>query len=282
MRHELTTGVLLVVLGAGVLHAVWNAIVKSVSDRLVAFAWIGVALLAVTVPVLVSTGLPPGEALVLGVVSACVHVAYNFALMNSYRLGAFNQMYPVARGTSPLLVALLAAVFVGEHPSGLALAGIVVLAVGLMSLAFSSGRFERSERRALGAALITGITIATYTVIDGIGVRHSGDAVAYAALVFVVQAPFFVVAAAVRRRASQLVDQQIPWRGLAAGLLSLVAYGAVLWAQVRAPLAEVSALRETGVISGALIGAVFFKEGFGYRRLGAAVVVALGIVLIGL
>jgi hypothetical protein len=95
MHRELTTGVLLVVLGAGVLHAVWNAIVKQASDRLVAFAWIGVALVIAAPIALVLTGLPASSSVVFAVASAVIHVGYDFALMNAYRLGAFNQMYPV-------------------------------------------------------------------------------------------------------------------------------------------------------------------------------------------
>lgn len=282
MQRELTLGVLGAVLGAGVLHAVWNAILKSVTDRLVAFAWVGLALAVATPPVLLATGLPSRVAIELGIVSAGLHVAYDFSLMNAYRLGSFNQMYPVARGTSPLLVALGAALFVGERPSGPALAGIVVLAAGLMSLALSSGRFERAELPALGAAALTGVTIATYSLIDGIAVRHSGNPLAYTAFVFMLEGPVFVLAAAARRPPAAWVAGGVAWRGALAGLLSAVAYGVVLWAQTKAPLAEVSALRETGVISAAVIGALFFKERFGLRRLGAAAVVALGIVLIGL
>jgi drug/metabolite transporter (DMT)-like permease len=282
VQRELTAGVLLAVLGAGVLHACWNAILKAVSDRLVAFAWMGVAFVLAAPPVLAVTGLPAREAIVLGVVSAAIHVGYDFSLMNAYRLGSFNQMSPVARGSCPLLVALGAALFVGGRPGALSLAGIVVLAAGLTSLALSSGRFNRSELPALGAALLTGVTIATYSVIDGVAVRHSGNALSYTAFVFLLEGPVFVLSAAVRRRPAGWVADRVAWRGVLAGLLSAAAYGIVLWAQTRAPLAVVSALRETGVLSAAVIGALFFKERFGGRRLGAAAVVALGVLLIGL
>ena len=264
------------------LHAAWNAITKAIDDRLIVFAWIGVALTVSGGIALPFTGLPAGAAIPFAVASAVIHVAYDLALMNAYRLGSFNQMYPVARGTSPLIVTLGAAVFASEYPGGVALAGIIVLAVGLMSLALSSGRLERSELPALGAALVTGLTIAAYTLVDGLGARRSGDAFAYMALLFVLEGPVFVVVAAVRRERSDWTRDRIAGRGLLAGFLSVVAYGTVVWAQTRAPLAEVAALRETGVISAAIIGALFFKEGFGLRRLGAATIVALGIVLISL
>ncbi|MGO9196621.1 MAG: EamA family transporter [Acidimicrobiales bacterium] len=267
-------------LGAGVLHAVWNAMTKAIEDRIVVFAWIGAACALLGGVGLVFTGLPTTTAVYFAVGSAAIHVFYNLALMNAYRLGSFNQMYPIARGTSPLVVAVGAAIFAHEHLGGVPLSGVVVLAIGLMSLAFSSGRLERSEVPGIGAALVTGLAIASYTLVDGLGVRHTPNPFAYTALLFLLQGPVFVVIAAVRRPLKAWTAGHIASRGLLAGALSVVAYGAVIWAQTKAPLAEVAALRETGVISAAVIGAVFFKEGFGYRRVIAAVVVALGIVLI--
>jgi drug/metabolite transporter (DMT)-like permease len=281
LHRELTVAVLFVVLGAGVLHAVWNAITKAVDDRLMAFAWIGVSVSVLGGFGLALTGMPPLDAVWFAVASAVVHVVYDFALMRAYRLGAFNQVYPIARGTSPLVVAVGAAVFASERLGWLPLTGIVVLAAGLMSLAFSSGHVGRSEVPAVGAALATGLTIATYSLIDGLGVRHAPDPFSYMGLQFLLEGPFFVVLAA-RRPWAEWTKDRVMSRGLLAGVLMVAAYGAVMWAQTRAPLAEVAALRETGVISAAVIGAVFFRERFGLRRIGAAAVVALGIVLIGL
>lgn len=264
------------------LHACWNAIAKAVEDRVVIFAWIGVFLLAIGAIGLLFTGFPVRQAVPYAVASSVIHIAYDLALMNAYRRGPFNQMYPVARGTAPLLVALGAAIFVGEDPSGFALAGIIVLCGGLMSLALSSGRLVRGEMPALGAALLTGLTIACYTLVDGLGVRESHHPFSYMALLFLLQGPVFLVIAARQRSTAIWRSGRIAALGLIAGVLTAVAYGAVLWAQARAPLAQVAALRETGVVSAAIVGALFFKEGFGYRRLIAAVLVAGGIVLISL
>lgn len=281
MHRELTVGILLVVLGAGVLHAVWNAIAKSFEDRMMVFAWIGLSITAIAAVSLVITGLPPLVAIWFALGSAGVHVAYDFALIRTYRLGAFNQVYPIARGTSPLVVALGAAIFANEHLGPVPLAGVIVLAAGLIGLALSAGHLKRSDTPAVAAAVLTGLTIACYSLIDGLGVRHSPDPFAYMGMQFVLEGPPFVLLA-LRRPWAEWNREKMPSRGLLAGVLVVVAYGAVMWAQTRAPLAEVAALRETGVISAALIGTLFFKERFGLRRLGAAVVVALGIVLIGL
>jgi drug/metabolite transporter (DMT)-like permease len=279
---SLTAFVVVMVLAAGVLHAVWNAIAKYVDDRLTAFGLIGVVSTVAGGAILLVTGWPAGPAVPFAVASAIVHVLYDLALMNSYRLGAFNQTYPIARGTSPLLVAVGAYVVAHEHLRPLGLAGVVVLAVGLMSLAFSSGRLGRAELPAVGAAFLTGLTIAGYTLLDGLGVRHAHDPYAYAGLLFLLLGPVFPVVVLFRRPRRVWRDVALVSRGLLAGGLTLAAYTIVLWAQTRAPLAEVAALRETSVIWAALIGTVFLKEKFGARRIAAATLVATGIVLISL
>jgi drug/metabolite transporter (DMT)-like permease len=281
-QPHLTAAIIAIVIGAGALHASWNAITKQVDDRLMAFAWIGVASTICGGIALWLTGLPYRTAIAFAIVSAVIHVCYDLALMNSYRLGAFNQTYPIARGTSPLLVAVGAYFLANEHLSLPAQAGIVTLAVGLMSLAFSSGRLSREDLPAVGAALLTGLTIAAYTIVDGLGVRRAHDPWAYAALLFVLQGPPLTIAAALRRPLSSWQDKLTMRRGLVAGLLLVAAYGIVLWAQTRAPLAEVAAIRETSVVFAALIGMAAFGEDFGRRRVAAAAVIATGIVLIGL
>jgi drug/metabolite transporter (DMT)-like permease len=270
---HLTPAIVVLVIGAGVLHAAWNAIAKQVSDRIMAFAVMGACQTLGAGLVVALAGLPGRAAVGYAVTSAAIHVGYNLALMNSYRLGAFNQVYPIARGTSPLLVAAGAYLFAGERLGLVPLAGVVILAVGLMSLALSAGHLVRSDLPAVGVAALTGLTIASYTLVDGLGVRASHNPYGYAGLLF-------LLIALIRRPLSQWRDRPLVSRGLVAGVLSLLAYGIVLWAQSRSPLAEVAAVRETSVIFAALIGMVFLKERFGPRRVAAAVVIATGIVLI--
>jgi drug/metabolite transporter (DMT)-like permease len=281
-QPHLTPDIIAVVIGAGALHACWNAIAKQVQDRLMAFAWMGIAQAAVGALVLAVTGLPYRAAIPFVLTSAVIHVAYDLALMNSYRLGAFNQTYPIARGTSPLVVAAGAYLLAGEHLGAPALAGVAVLAAGLMSLAFSGGRLTRQDAPAVGAAVLTGLTIAGYTLVDGLGVRQAHDPWAYTALLFLLQGVPMAGLGAVRRPVTAWRDRVSLERGLLAGLLSVVAYGIVLWAQTKAPLAEVAAIRETSVVFAAVIGTLVLGEGFGRRRVAAAVVIATGIVLIGL
>jgi drug/metabolite transporter (DMT)-like permease len=281
-HSHLTPAIVAIVIGAGALHATWNAIAKQVDDRLMVFAWIGIASTVGGGIWLVVTGLPYRAAIGFAIASAVIHVGYDLALMNSYRLGAFNQTYPIARGTSPLIVAIGAYFLAGEHLSAAALLGIVTLAVGLTGLAFSAGRLSRQDLPAVGAAVLTGLTIAAYTIVDGLGVRRAHDPWAYVALLFLLQGPALTAAAAFRRPASAWLDARTARRGLLAGVLCVIAYGIVLWAQTRAPLAEVAAIRETSVVFAALIGVTAFGEKFGRKRIAAAVVIATGIVLISL
>lgn len=276
-------GVTLLVLGAGVLHALWNAIASAVEDKLVAFGLIGVSATVVAAVTLPLTGMPRSTAIVFALVSAVLHLAYNCGLMQSYRLGDFGHTYPLARGTAPLLVAAGAWVFADEHLDAVQLLGIATVAGGLTAIVFAGGRLRRAEMPATVAALLTGGAIASYTVVDGLGVRHAHDPLGYTALLFLLQGPVMVVVAGVRRR------HDLAWAtprnltaGLTAGALSLAAYGIVIWAQTQGPLALVSALRETSVISAAIIAAVVFHEPFGRRRLLPAAAVVAGIILINL
>ena len=277
---HLTVGITVIVIGAGGLHAAWNAITKHLDDRLMTFALIGIVSAVGGGLMVALAGLPARAAIPFAVASAAIHIGYDLALMNSYRVGAFNQVYPIARGTSPLVVAVGAYLFAHEHLGVVPLAGVAILAAGLISLALSSGRLTRSDAPAVGAAVATGLTIAAYTIVDGLGVRQAHDPYAYAGLLFLLQGPVFPLIAAYRRPARQWRELSVAARGLLAGALSLAAYSIVLWAQTRAPLAEVAAIRETSVIFGALIGMLFLQERFGPRRLAAAAVIAAGIVLI--
>jgi drug/metabolite transporter (DMT)-like permease len=280
LHSQITVPIVVIVVGAGALHATWNAIAKNLDDRLIAFALIGIASTLGGGAVLALTGLPYRASIGFAAASAAIHIGYELALMNSFRLGAFNQVYPIARGTSPLVVAIGAYVLAGERLGAVPLAGVAILGAGLVSLALSSGRLTGSELPAAAAAALTGLAIASYTIVDGLGVRRSHDPYAYAGLLFVLMGPVLPAVAAFRRPAISWLTGRRAARGLLAGLLSLVAYGIVLWAQTRAPLAEVAAIRETSVVFAAVIGWRLFAESFGVRRVAAAGLVAAGIVLI--
>lgn len=273
----------LLVLVAAVAHAGWNAIAHAIDDKVVGIALFGVGGAAVALPLVLLAPFPAAASWPWLLASVGVHIFYHLLLMTSYNLGDFSQMYPIARGSAPLLVTVLAAVFVGELPLPLELAGVIVVSAGLGSLVLVGGLPGRHELPALLAALATGATIATYTLIDGTGVRASGSAAGYTGWLILLDS-LVVTLYAVLRRGRSLAGQvrRHAVLGLLGGALSLVAYGLVLWAQTKGPLAPISALRETSIVVGAIIGAVVFKEGFGPRRVVATGIVLAGVLLINL
>jgi len=272
--------VILAVLAAMILHAGWNACAKVIQDQVAAFFDIGVAcILAGIVFVLVSP-LPASAALPYLAASSAIHLVYNTALLNSYRFGDLGQTYPIARGVAPLLVTLGAFLATGEAPTTQQLVGLAVVFGGLASLATVHG-FKVGDRRAVLLALVTGVAIASYTVSDGLGVRKSGSVLGYAGFLFIAQEVPLLAGFALVRGRSIVADARRVWRlGILAGFASVTAYALVLWAQTRTALATISALRETSVVAGAILGTVLLHEGHARRRIGAAVVVALGVVLL--
>ncbi|MFE9866649.1 EamA family transporter [Streptomyces sp. NPDC005506] len=276
----MTPLVAIAVLAAAITHASWNAIAHAIKDQLLSFTLIsgGGALLGAVTACFVP--LPAAEAWPYLVVSAVLHVAYMALLMRSFTLGDFGQMYPIARGTAPLVVTVLAAVFVGERPDGWATAGVAVACAGLVGVALWGirGSQARPHWPAITAALATGLAIAGYTTVDGVGVRASGTSLGYITWLMILEG-LAVPAYTLCRRRGQLAAQLKPFaaRGLLGAALSVVAYGLVLWAQTKAPLAPIAALRESSIIVGAAIGSVFFKERFGAPRIAAAGLMVIGI-----
>ncbi|MEU9358593.1 EamA family transporter [Streptomyces sp. NPDC048301] len=268
------------VLAAAITHAGWNAIAHAIRDQLLSFTLIsgGGALIGLLLAVFAP--LPAAGAWPYLLVSAALHVTYMLLLMRSFTLGDFGQMYPIARGTAPLVVTLLAAVFLGERPDAWATAGVAVASAGLVGLALWGirGSGKRPHWPAILAALATGLAIAGYTTVDGAGVRASGTPIGYIAWLMILEGIAIPTYAFFRRR-GELVAQLTPFaaRGLLGAALSVAAYGLVLWAQTKAPLAPIAALRESSIIVGAAIGALFFKERFGAPRIAAAGLMVVGI-----
>ncbi|MEP6651377.1 MAG: DMT family transporter, partial [Lapillicoccus sp.] len=231
-------GVLVAVLCAAVLHAVWNAIAHAVTDRLVLFAIIGAASTICAMAIVLASPAPARAAWPYLGASAVLHVGYNLLLMRCYRLGEFSQVYPLARGTSPWLVAVAAYVFAGEALTPTGFFGVGVISVGLASLVFTGQMPTRAQRSAIAAALLTGVVIAAYTTTDGIGIRHAGAAAGYIGWLFLLQSPVMpLFAVAVRGPRVWRQARSHLGAGVAGALLSVTAYGLVLWAQTRGALA---------------------------------------------
>ncbi|MGW2641206.1 EamA family transporter [Streptomyces sp. NPDC001348] len=274
MTPLVTTAVLL----AAVTHAGWNAIAHRITDKLVGFTLILTGGVLIGLVLACFADFPAARAWPYLIGSAGIHFVYVVLLMASFRLGDFGQVYPIARGSAPMLVTVLGAVFAHEVPDGWAAAGIALSCAGLTGVALWGLRGRRPDWAAIGAALATGTAIAAYTVVDGLGVRASGTALGYIAWLMVVQGLWMPGYALWRwRRETVAVLRPFAALGLFGAALSVAAYGLVLWAQTRAELAPIAALRESSIIVGAAIGALFFKERFGLSRIAAAGLVVVGI-----
>jgi len=270
--------VTLAVLAAAVTHAIWNAIAHGIKDQTLAFALIGVGGTAAAIPLIIATALPRPASWPYLLASVAIHVFYVLLLMQCYRLGEFSQVYPLARGVSPLVVTILAAVLLHEHLALPQIAGVIVVSAALAFLVFGG---RRPGRGAFLAAVGTGLTIAAYTMADGVGVRLSHSPAGYIAWLMLLQSLCVPMFALIRRRGVVLKQPpRILLSGLAAGALSVLAYGLVLWAQTRGALAPIAALRETSVVFGAIIGMLVFREPFGRARITATVLVVGGILLL--
>lgn len=367
----MTPLVVVAVLVAAVTHATWNALAHHIKDQLVAFTLVGAGGAVCGLALACAAPLPAGAAWTPLLVSAVLHVVYQLLLMRSFGLGDFGQMYPIARGTAPLVVTVFAAVFVHEQPGAWQLAGVAVASAGLVGVALwgvrrraappeshrapeagpdasaspldlapadaaapaaaesdaahtaapadgttpagaaaeenpAGTRISAPERTApapappepaaapasaarprsgpswaaLTAAVATGLAIASYTTVDGVGVRASGSPLGYIGWLMILEGvaiPAYALLVRRGRLAGQL--RPVAGRGLLGGALSVAAYGLVLWAQTQADLAPVAALRESSIIAGAAIGALFFKERFGAPRIAASVLMVGGIAL---
>jgi drug/metabolite transporter (DMT)-like permease len=282
------------VLAAAFLHAVWNALAHNIRDTLAGFVLICIADTVCAAAIVAVVGLPAPRAWPFIVVSAVLEVLYFLALLQAYRLGEFGQMYPIARGTSPFVVAVVATTVLGQALAPAELVGVLVISAGLIGLAFAGpdgrsassrtgGLPGRAQLPALAAAVGTGVLIASYTIVDGVGVRRSGDVLAYIGWIFLLQGPVLPLLA-LARYGRALPGRLRPFwiRGLAGGVISMLAYGLVVWAQSRGALAPIAALREVSIVIATIIGTIIFKERFGRVRLVASIAVVAGILLLNL
>jgi drug/metabolite transporter (DMT)-like permease len=281
LSSSVSSPVLAATLVAACAHASWNAIAHRIPAKLASLALISLGSLACAIPLILAAGVPDRRCWPYLAVSAALHVAYNGVLMLSYRLGDFSQAYPLARGTSPLVVTGLAAVFAAETPGAGQLAGVLAISAGLGILVFWGYRRRPGRPAGLLAAFATGLLIAGYTTVDGLGVRLSGTVPGYAGWLMLAESAATAVAVGAWRGGRLWTDVRGVWHiGLLGGALSVLGYGLVLWAQTRGALASVAALRESSIILGALTGTLLFGERFGVARVLATLCVAAGIATI--
>ncbi len=276
--------VFIAVLAAAACHAGWNTLLKFRLEPVTATGLVAAASGLVAVPAVVVTGLPALASWPYLLASTAIHVAYYLTLAEAYRDGDLGQIYPIARGTAPLMTAVLAGVLLHETLGLYGWAGIPMLAIGILLLAFKGGRAPSVDARSVGFALATSLTITVYTIVDGLGARLSGAPAAYTAWMFLLSGGVMAAHGILRKGPHRLTPALLVNWPLALGgaALSFAAYTIAIWAMTVAPIALVAALRETGVLFAALFSTLVLREPLMPVRVVAALFVLAGAVLLRL
>jgi drug/metabolite transporter (DMT)-like permease len=271
------------VLCAAFLHAIWNAFVKTGDDQLISITGIAAGSTVIALIIFPFSAAPELQSWPYIFASVLLHVGYMIALSQAYRYSDFSSAYPIARGTAPILVFAWSFVFLQEVMSAREILAVFGILVGIMVFSTRKLGAVVNDRKALMYALLTALFIAAYTIVDGIGVRLSGSVSGY--LVWMTTFEIFpLLAYTYIRRGPKVfttLAQNAP-KMLSAGMMAIGGYWIIIWAMTQAPIALVAALRETSIIIAALIGAFYFKEPSGKRRIVAAIIVCISVVVLRL
>ncbi len=273
--------VFIAVIAAAVLHAVWNAVIKSGHDKHLGMTALVLGHAPIALVVAIFAPAPDAASWPFLIAGIALHVGYQLFLLTSYRFGDLTQVYPIARGTAPMLVAGVSVVILGVALSASELLAIVMIAIGVMSLSLVRQNDGLRNSRAAVLAFVTGCFIAGYSLVDGLGARQAGTALGFYAWLSVANAIVFSIIMAIAKPG---LIKRIHVEALPAFLLgggaSYVAYGLVIWAFTQAPIALVTALRETSIIFALLIGVFFLKEKLDLAKVVSTVVTLSGAILL--
>ena len=275
--------VFLAVLAAAVMHASWNVLVKLRLDRFLSLCLIQTLMGFLGLAMMAAFPWPSAESVPYAVTSGLLHLGYFLFLARSYRTGDLSQVYPIARGAAPLLTLTGTWAFMQEDVSLMGSVGVAILVLGIWVISLVGQRGLRLDGLTLFFAIGTSVFVAAYTIVDGMGGRVSGQPSAYAGMVFVFDAIFLSIAA-LAMRGPGIVRQVAPyWKtGIVGALLSVGAYWIAIWAMTQAPIASVAALRETSILVVMLLSMRVLKETVTLPRLGGALLIVAGAVLIRL
>jgi drug/metabolite transporter (DMT)-like permease len=274
----LTPSAIILVLLAAFLHAAWNALLRGGADRAQSMAIMNATLGIAGLVLLAVAGLPAPASWIWVIASGVLHWIYVALLVVTYRSGDLGETYPVARGSSPALVALGGSLFAGEWMNVTGIVGVGLVSAGIFMLAAAKGRLHAMN---LPWALATGVSIAAYTIVDGFGVRASQNWLGYTAAMFAffIATPLWFLARSGTRFFR--VSAREAGKATGGGVISLVAYGAIIWAMQTSAMGAVSALRETSVVFAALLGAAFLGERLTAWRITACCIIAMGAACVG-
>lgn len=281
--HVVDLFVLTVVLLAAVTHAAWNAWLKKTSPDFIGLGALSIGWLIFGIAALPFVGMPEDSHWPFLFVTTAVHTVYAALLVNAYRHGELSLVFPIARGSGPMIVALVSPWFLDERLSGTDLSAIALIVAGILIIGLVGTGTNIRDRHAIVLSLATGVAIATYTIIDASGARAGSSPHVYTAWLFVLASVAqLAVTVLMHRGAAPTLLRPHLARGITVGILSAVAYAIVLWAMSVAPAALVAAVRETSILFAALFGWGLLGENITRIRWAGAVVTVIGLVLVRL
>lgn len=277
----MSTLVFIAVIGAAILHAGWNALVKNGSDKLMAMAAVVLGHLPFALGALLFAPLPATEALPYLFAGIALHVGYQFFLLGSYTFGDLTQVYPIARGSAPLIVAAVSIAVLGVEMNGMELSAVFLIGAGIISLTLVRRADGQRNGKAASLAFATGCFIASYSLIDGLGARLAGTSLGFYAWLAIGNGIVMAVFVAMRSPGTfrrMLTDGKRMF--LVGGGASFSAYALVTWAFTQSPIALVTALRETSIVFALLIGVFFLKERLDLMKVASTMTTLIGAVLL--
>jgi drug/metabolite transporter (DMT)-like permease len=275
----MTTGVFLAVLFAALLHATWNALVRAGVNKSSAMTILTAGQACCGLVVAMIQPFPAAEVWPWLIASGIIHLAYQMFLLFAYEQGDLSRVYPIARGTAPMIVLLFGALFLADVIAPNEVLGVLVLGLGIVLMAAGALRSGES-RRLVPYALASALATAAYSIVDGLGARISGDPAAFVAWEMLISGAMFApVIVWLRGRAVLRVSGSDAIKGGVAAVASYAAYAISVWAMTQAPIALVTALRETSIFFAMLIGGLIFREPMDRPKVIAALLIVAGVAL---
>ena len=273
--------IFLAIILAAFLHAVWNAMVKNEDNKYVAVTAIVLGHVPVSVLIILLTPIPSVESIPFIILSALLHIGYEWYLLSAYRFGDLTKVYPIARGTAPILITIVSLIFLGIALSNFEILGIIIISLGILSLSLQGAKGIKN-RSAVIYALVTGFFIMGYSITDGYGARVSNSFLSYMGWSFILNATIFPIILKINNKSEIITKtfkegKKIFFIG---GTLSYIVYGIVIWGFTQAPIALITALRETSIIFALLIGTFFLKEKFTLLKVIATFIIFFGVALL--
>ena len=277
------TDAFLMVLGAAMVHAIWNALIKTDGDRLTLIKVMSLAQLVVSICLVPFVAVPAAECWPYLAVSVVLNTAYMLSLNRAYEAGDLSLVYPLARGFAPILVAIVSIGLLGEHLTRISQLAILLIGLGITSLALARNTVGARDMRAVLLALTTGFFIGGYTLADGLGARSAGTVHGYMIWLSLLTALTVVGYVTMLHKAhGSTVSRRSRSAGIAAGLMSYASSWVVIWALTVAPMAMVSALRETGIAFAVVIGILVLKEPVNLKRMASIATTLTGAAILKL